>query len=113
VICPFCQKEIPAREIRMRSLPQLKYYWSVIVKILSDELGYTQNEMHEILKMMFLSELKIIKTKEGIKEIRIPKSTGECQTTEIEDYYSQIREFAGIDLGIFIPLPNEEIPDGL
>ena len=105
--CPHCHKEFSPKEAKMRSLPELRYYFGVIVKILSDELGYTPNEMHEILKMMFLSELRILKTKQGIKEIRIAGSTGEKTTIEIEDYYSRIREWASIYLGIYIPLPNE------
>ena len=109
MICPFCKLEFSTKEAKMRSLPQLKYYWAVLVRILSDELGYTPLEMHEILKMMFLSELKILKTKEGIKEVRIARSTGDCQTIEIEDYYSQIREWASISMGIWLPEPNEEI----
>ena len=109
MICPYCHKDFSTKESKMRSLPQLRYYWAVLVKTLSDELGYTSTEMHEILKMMFLSELKILKTKEGIKEIRIPRSTGDCETTEIEDYYSRIREWASISMGIWLPEPHEEI----
>ena len=36
-----------------RSDNQNKYYWSVIVGGLSDELGYTADEMHDILKVKF------------------------------------------------------------
>lgn len=106
--CPNCKFEFSAKELKMRSLPQLKYYWGVIIKTLSDELGYREDEMHEVLKMMFLSTIKLVSTKEGIKEIRIARSTGECTTSEIEDYYSTIRQWASIEMGILIMEPNEE-----
>src|SRR3990167_7084509 len=101
--CPRCGEFLNNAELRMRSLPQQKYYFGVIVKILSDELGYTPNETHEVLKTLFLSELKILNTKNGIKEVRISRSTTEINTIEAEDYYSQIRQWASIEMGIFLP----------
>jgi hypothetical protein len=108
MICPHCKKEISIKEQRIRSLPQSKYYWGVCVEILSGELGYTKNETHEILKQLFLSEVKLIQTKEGIEEIRVPKSTTELDTVDMEKYLSDIRQWASLSLGIYIFLPNEE-----
>lgn len=95
----------------MRSLHQNKYYWSVIIETLvnHNNSGYTRNEWHEILKSMFLSEVKMLSTKHGLKEIRIPISTTEISTVGAEDYYSQIRQWASIELSCWIPEPNEEI----
>lgn len=107
--CPFCLKEFTAKEARIRSTPENKYYWGVCVQILSDELGYHRNEIHEILKGMFLSEVKFLKTKEGIEEIRIPKSTAELTTIGFENYLSDIRQWSSAELGIWLPEPNEEI----
>ena len=92
----------------MRSLPQLKYYWSTIVELLAEHTGYTKNEIHEILKMTFLSEVIMLNQKSGIREIRITNSTGDKTTAEIEQYYSDIRQWASKELNCYIPLPNEE-----
>ena len=60
--------------------------------------------MHEILKQQFLiTETKIIKD----KEYKITKSTTALNTSEFEDYLSKIRSWASVDLGIFIPEPND------
>ena len=107
MICPYCKKELPVKQNRTR--PQLKYYWSLIIKILSNELSYTPNEMHEILKTLFLSQVVLLESKKGIKEIRVSRATGDCTTTEIETYYSKIREWASLNFGIYIPNPNEPI----
>ncbi len=93
----------------MRSLPQSKYYFGVVVKIISDELGYTREEVHEICKQMFLSEIIFLKTKKGVRQIRVPKSTTELKTVEFEEYLSSIRQWASMELGIYIPTPNEGV----
>jgi len=107
MICPYCKKEINIKELRLRSLPENKYYWGVIVKILSDELGYTTNEVHEILKQRFISKVVFLKTKDAVKEMRIPQSTTKLKTVEFEEYLSSIRQWASMELGIYIPTPNE------
>ena len=87
-----------------RSSNQNRYYWAVIIKTLSEEIGYSSEEMHEILKQQFLiTETKIIKD----KEYKITKSTTALNTSEFEDYLSKIRSWASVDLGIFIPEPND------
>ncbi|MBU1308800.1 MAG: hypothetical protein KKE30_04610 [Gammaproteobacteria bacterium] len=94
----------------MRSLPQNSYYWGVIVKIISDELGYSPAQIHEMLREEFLYEVLHIKTRDGITQKKIAKSTTEITTTEAEDYYSSIRQWASITLGLWIPEPHEETP---
>lgn len=111
MICPYCKKAFDIHEERMRSLPQQRYYFGVIVKILSEHMGYTILETHEIMKAMFLSEIKIVTTKAGAKEVKIVKSTTEITTIEAEEYYSQIRIWASAELGCWIPEPNEVISE--
>ena len=86
-----------------RSNPQLRYYFAVPVKILSEHLGYHVDEMHEILKHMF--NPKMIDVKGYCVEIG--GSTGDLKTDEMEDYLSKIRMWASSDLNVYIPLPNE------
>ena len=105
--CPFCNKSF---DLNPRSIPENKYYWSVIIGILSEELGYSSNEMHEILKAMFLTLKRYIKNKKGIvREVTTIRSTTELTTIDFEKYLSDIRIWASAEMNVFLPMPNEEI----
>lgn len=90
-----------------RSIEQNRYYWGVVIKILSEATGYTGDEIHEILKQLFLSKRVYFKTKKGVEVHKIPQSTTGLTTAKMEEYLSQIRQWASIELGVYIPLPNE------
>jgi len=109
--CPFCQKEFSAKEAKIRSTEENNYYWGVVIEILSSEIGYPKDEMHEILKALFLQETKYLKTHDGVVEAKISKSTSELTIAEFEDYLTKIREWAIMEFGILIPLPNEKDND--
>ena len=105
--CPFCLKELPHK---YRTTPENKYYWGVVIDLLSDELGYTPEEMHEILKIKFLCYKIHLKHKDGsVEEITYGKTTKDLTTKEFEEYLTKIRTWASADLGILIPLPNEGV----
>lgn len=87
------------KETKTRSLQENKYYWGVVVKLLSDHTGYSSNEMHDALRMLFLCD-------KG-REIPIIRSTTSLTTVEMELYLTQIREFASQTLSVYIPEPNE------
>lgn len=82
-----------------RSLSQNKYYFGVVVKILSDETGYTSDEMHQILAQKFLGYQK-----SGVK---FYQSTTKLDTLEFEVYLEKIRSWSFSEHGIHTPLPNE------
>jgi hypothetical protein len=105
--CPVCKSEINLKELRLRTTPENRYYWGVIVKLISDELGYTPEETHEILKHKFLKEIIKLKIRSGIELAEITKSTTSLTTIDFETYLRQIREWASIDMGLWLPLPNE------
>lgn len=94
------------RNYKKRSNQENKYYWSVVVQMLSDELGYTPDEMHEAIKYQFLAEPKEVKIKTGKKMLIFPGSTATLSTTDFETLMSKIRSWASMELGIFIPEPN-------
>lgn len=107
--CPKCGYSPSGKN---RSTPQNKYYWSVVVKILSEETGYTTDEIHEIIKYKFLSERKLFREHKGLQTFAwIAKSTTILDTKEFEELMTKIREWASQVLGIWIPEPNEEIPN--
>lgn len=88
-----------------RSSNQNRYYWGVIVKMIAEETGHTNDEIHQWLKVEFNGELVII----GNKEIKIGKSTAGLDIEKFEDYCQKIRIWALEILNITIPLPNEII----
>lgn len=85
--------------IKHRSSPENRYYWSVIIQMISDETGASPEDVHQEMKRMFL--------RVGGEKIPITKSTTELSTTEFEDYVSKIRMWAASFLNLTIPLPNE------
>lgn len=82
-----------------RSDLQNNYYWGVVLELLSKELGYDQDELHEILKYKFLQSNAM-----GMPYV---KSTTKLSTGEFEDYLSKIKRWAAEFLHIVIPDPNE------
>ena len=88
---------------KRRSLNLNAYYWSVVVKLLSDNTGYDKDEMHEVLKSMFL------RTKYQIKGIWIhgTKSTTKLNNQEMQTYIEECKTFASTTLSLYIPDPNE------
>jgi hypothetical protein len=84
---------------KIRSLPQNKYYWGVVVKILGSHIGYTSDEMHQILASKFLSYRKM--------NGEFVKSTTKLNTLEFENYLDNCRQWASGEMQVHIPLPNE------
>jgi len=82
-----------------RSSNQNKYYWSVVLGVFGEYLGYTTEELHEAMKMKFL----LVHSDGKPDTVR---STTELNTVEMEAYLESIRQFAAI-YGVSIPLPNE------
>ena len=82
-----------------RSGKQRRYQWGVVYKIIGDELGYTDEEVHQLMCEQFLSYTKDFK--------QFVKSTTKLNTKEMEEYLEQVRKFAAMELSINVPLPNE------
>lgn len=84
---------------KQRSNQENRYYWGVVIKLLSDHLGYTDEEMHDALKMLFL--------KDNSREIPTLRSTTELTTIEFEKYLENIKMWAANIMNVYIPDPNE------
>jgi hypothetical protein len=85
-----------------RSLVQNNYYWFILT-MLQDENGTDKDDFHIYFRSKFL-----LATKEINDEIvEYTKSTAALSTMEFEDYMTKIRTFATVELGCFLPLPNE------
>jgi hypothetical protein len=87
----------------VRSQPQNRYYWGVVVAILAEECGYQREEMHEALKWKFL------RLEDPDHPIPTVRSTTDLTTQEFEEYLEQIRIWAASELGVVIPMPNEAV----
>jgi len=96
-----------------RTNSQNRYYWGVVLEILSDYTGHEPEELHEVLKEIMLPKkevkFKLSDGKEVIRKISI--STAELSTGAFETYLQKIREWAQKRLNCFIPLPNEFEPE--
>ena len=88
---------------KRRSLNLNSYYWAVVVKLLSEETGYDKDEMHEVLKSMFL------RTRYQIKGVWVDstKPTTKLTHKEMSEFIEEVKRFASTTLGVYIPDPNE------
>ncbi len=97
------------KKIKNRSSLQNRYYFGVIVRMICDEVGdkvddIETGDVHNHLKNLFLKKTN------GI--VPIIRSTSDLTTIEFEEYLTKCRQWASIELNMYIPLPNEvDIPD--
>jgi hypothetical protein len=96
-----------AKKRKPRSLEENNYYFGVIIKILSEEIGEDREILHENLKAMFLKVITYKSMRGKNYKFERVKSTTELSTIEAETYYEEIRQWAMEFLGVFIPLPNQ------
>lgn len=90
------------REHGVRSSNQNNWLWGVIYKVIADSTGHTENDIHELMKKMFLPPIS--KTILG-KNFLTVKSTTKLNKIEFGDYVERIRAFVA-DFGIEIPNPQ-------
>lgn len=83
---------------KSRTLKQNAYYWGAIIPILADYCGYDDQEIHEALKIKFLSKKGIIPT---------VISTTKLNTAQFTDYIERIKRWASIELNVVVPDPDE------
>ena len=91
-----------------RSVVQNSYYW-LILTLLQDENGDDKNDWHNYFGEKFRRRGKEING----EMVEYTKSTTALSTMDMEDYLSKIRMFASVELGCFLPLPNETVHDYL
>ena len=90
-----------------RSNMQNNYYWKCIVQALAEELGYFNDEMHDILKVKFSSEWQSVIINDKTIGLQVVNSSATLDTKAFEVYADQIRIWALTELGIRLMLPNE------
>jgi hypothetical protein len=95
-----CIVRLPRKD---RSIDENAYYWKIVVGLISEHTGYTPDEVHEFLKLKFLSKIIVM----AGQDERIPRSSTELSTLEWEKWMTEVREWAAQELGLVIPLPRE------
>lgn len=111
------KKSLEGKEIQIdlskktnpRSLQQNRYYWGVIIDILSEETGQPKEDIHDFLRGLFLKKNVAIADKYGeIEDISTTRSTTKLNTQEFMKYNEDIRRWSSMSLGIYIPDVNEQ-----
>ena len=87
----------------VRSIPQNKYYWGVVLKTIADHTGYTSNEIHDVCKMMH-NPIEF-KTKKGV--MTFGGSTSNMKKDEFSLYVDKIVNWAKEEMSLHIPTVQE------
>jgi len=101
------------REARTRTGPQRRYYFGVIVTMVSHHTGHEIEEVHLNLKMNYIRVLE-----DGTQVVGLPAerdkngllrigSTKKFSTKQQEEYNEIIRRWAAVELFLNIPEPNQ------
>lgn len=94
------------KKSKHRSAEQNRWYWSCVT-ILANELGYSKEEMHEILKFKFLkAELADTKTGEVFEYL---KSSANLTTVEFSTFMESLIQWSAETFNVVLPMPNEQI----
>lgn len=99
---------IVAKRGKRRTDRQNKFYWGVVVKLISDYTGIEPNELHEFLKAQFAPRVETkIELQNGQSIVKLlPISTTKLFTKQFsDDYIEKIRTWAASDLNLVIPDP--------
>lgn len=91
-----------------RSQPQNRYYWGVVVELISEHTGYTPEELHDYLKAKFLPKALALPDANGVivDEFVIGGSTTKLNKLEFGEYVERIRQWAAETLDVVIPDPD-------
>lgn len=102
--------EVCVKRLRAsRSIQQNRYYFGVVLVLISEHTGYSADELHDVLKAKFLP--KHLAFSDGNGEVKdefvIGGSTRKLNTVEFGEYMESIRRWAAEDLDVVIPDPRE------
>ena len=88
-----------------RSIQQNRYWW-LAMTILGNELGYSKEETHQLMKFKFLKRERVVeKTGEILEYI---ESTTTLSKSDFADMISEMVRWSA-NMGIIIPLPGEQL----
>ena len=82
-----------------------RYLWGVCYKMIADETGYSIEDIHSLMKGMFLRKLVFIKN----KKYDVIQSSATLDTNAFSEYIEKIKQFAATELSLNIPNPQEVV----
>ena len=85
-----------------RSNQANKYYWAVVIAMVSEAMGIIPDEAHDYCKSLFLKEGVEVKG----KRYEIIRSTANLPSSQFWEYVEKIKNWAGAELEIAIPEPS-------
>ena len=91
---------------KKRTLPQMKYYFGVVIESLLEPMGYRKDEkekVHQIMKYMFLRTID----DNGYEYVPTLSEITKVDTVKMGDYLEQIKMFAAQELNTYIPDADE------
>lgn len=95
---------VVSRQTQTRSLPQNRYYWSVVVQMVAEYIGEGRDETHEYLKARFL-KAREVELLDG-QTLQFPPSTKRLTVEQMAEYIREIQTWAASFLGLSIPDPD-------
>ena len=100
---------IVRRHCATRSTAQNAWYFAGIVTPLAEHTGYDVDEMHALLKQLFLSKALALTDGNGevVGEYVIGGATRTLNTIEFGEYCERIRRWAGDTLAVVLDGPHE------
>jgi hypothetical protein len=93
------------RQQHLRTMPQNKYYWSVVVETIAGHIGEGREDTHELLKQQFLTG-RDIELLDG-QHLKMPPSTTRLNTEQFSQYVENVKRWASSFLGLYIPDANQ------
>lgn len=112
------------KKVKSRSRQEEKYYHGVVVKMIGAEMDLEPEEVHEMLKRMFLKiEERMVHIDGRVIRYERVMSTTELGDKAYQDYWKRVQRWAALPtqdeglninsgLGLYIPDPNEADWDG-
>lgn len=102
-----CEIEIIIeRKHATRSIAQNRMYWGFYVHLISEHTGDTPEEVHELLKVMFLPKKLAMPDENGeAQEFVIGGSTAKLNKIEFGEYLERIQIWAAKTLEVVVPDP--------
>jgi hypothetical protein len=86
---------------RKRSSNQNRWYFGVVLKLISDHTGEDVQSLHEAFKMQF-SEMR------DVHGLKVPQRTSGMDTTDFSQHCERVRQWAAEFLGLNIPDPTPD-----
>ena len=98
-------KSVEIRKVsESKTIQQLRYLWGIVYKIISEDTGFTPEEVSEVYKKKFLTYQKEHKK----KIYNFTKGLSELKKDEMAEFIDKVIRHATSDLNLIIPEPSDE-----